>query len=232
MGQAVKWTRQRVGWALQKSMRVSLCAVRDKGTGRSAHTSDSKWSPWWQLHCLRWLVTPNLVLSYSQIALHMLVSFSLKAEHTSHLWISQLPLSMQKTKRRKEDPRGGTDGQVLIAYHGWHEPVLTVPGTECQRFDRTLTEPNLDITRQKALTRPLEISGIYVFLFLYLEGREIREPSPCGLSTGRWEESGSWSVWVIWAEVFVGLAFQRQNRNAPMHAFECACENVIKGLGW
>lgn len=184
MGQGVNWTRQREGWVLQKSKRVSLCAVRDEGTGRSAHTSDSKWSPWWQLHCLPWLVTPNLVLSYSQIAVHMLVSFSLKVEHTSHLWISQLLLSVRKTNRR-EDPTGATDGQVLIAYHGWHEPVLTFPGTECQRFDRMLTEPSIDVTRQKALTRPLEISGIYVFLFLYLEGREIREPSPCGLSTGR-----------------------------------------------
>lgn len=112
MGQGAKWTRQRVDWALQKGMRVSLCAVRDMGTGRSAHTSDSKWSPWWQLHCLRWLVTPNLVLSYSQIALHMLVSFSLKAEHTSHLWISQLPLSMRKTKKERGPQR----------WHRWTGP--------------------------------------------------------------------------------------------------------------
>lgn len=103
MGHGVNWTRQREGWVLQKSMHVSLHAVRDKGTGRSAHTSDSKWSPCWQLHCLHWLVTPNLVLSYSQIAVHMFISFSLKAENTSHLWISQLPLNA-KDKEKKRRP--------------------------------------------------------------------------------------------------------------------------------
>lgn len=148
------------------------------------------------------------------------VSFSFfksrkKKKQKPHLWISQLPLSMSKTKRRKEDHTDATDGQVPIACDGWHQPSLTFHGAECQRFDRMLTEPSIDVTHQKALTRPLEISGIYVFLFLYLEGRKIREPSPCGLSTGREEERSSWSVWVIWAEVFAGLAFQRQNRNAP-----------------
>jgi hypothetical protein len=46
------------------------------------------------------------------------------------------------------------------------------------------TEPSIEITHEKKLTETLEISGIYDFLFLSLDRRKIREPSPCGLSTG------------------------------------------------